>query len=95
MDLGEIGWGNVDWIDVDQDRDHWTSVMNTVIKFLSSCTMGSFSRRTQLHRVNYNKLLLTSPPCRGPSVSIVRLLTNSHVLCLSFKPCMHKTVHKE
>jgi hypothetical protein len=22
-DLGEVGWGGVDWIDVAQDRDRW------------------------------------------------------------------------
>jgi hypothetical protein len=23
MDLGEIGWGGMDWIDLAQDRDQW------------------------------------------------------------------------
>jgi hypothetical protein len=23
MDLGEIGWGDMDWIDLAQDRGHW------------------------------------------------------------------------
>jgi hypothetical protein len=23
MDLREIGWGGMDWIDLDQDRDRW------------------------------------------------------------------------
>jgi hypothetical protein len=31
MDLGEIGWGSVDWIDLAQDRDQWQAVMNVVI----------------------------------------------------------------
>jgi hypothetical protein len=26
MDLGEIGWGVVDWIDLAQDRDKWRSL---------------------------------------------------------------------
>jgi hypothetical protein len=30
MDLGEIGWEVVDWIDVAQDRDQWRALMNTV-----------------------------------------------------------------
>jgi hypothetical protein len=25
MDLGEIGWSGVDWIDLAQDRDKWTA----------------------------------------------------------------------
>jgi hypothetical protein len=24
MDLREIGWGGMDWIDLAQDRDQWT-----------------------------------------------------------------------
>jgi hypothetical protein len=30
MDLGEIGWNGVDWIDVAQDRDQSKAVVNTV-----------------------------------------------------------------
>jgi hypothetical protein len=59
MDLRSMGW--MDWIDPAQDRDQWRAVVNTVMnlrvsqnagKFLSSCTIGSFSRRTQLHEVS-------------------------------------------
>jgi hypothetical protein len=28
MDVLEIGWGSVDWIDLDQDRDKWSVVLN-------------------------------------------------------------------
>jgi hypothetical protein len=28
MDLGEIGFGNVDWIHLAQDRDWWRAVVN-------------------------------------------------------------------
>jgi hypothetical protein len=31
MDLREIGWGNVDWIQLAQDRDRWRALVNTVI----------------------------------------------------------------
>jgi hypothetical protein len=31
MDLREIGWGSVDWIQLAQDRDRWRTVMNTVM----------------------------------------------------------------
>jgi hypothetical protein len=30
MDLREIGWGSMDWIDVAQDRDQWRTLVNTV-----------------------------------------------------------------
>jgi hypothetical protein len=40
IDLREIGWGGMDWIDLVQDRDHWRALVNTI---------GTFSRRAQLH----------------------------------------------
>jgi hypothetical protein len=33
MDLREIGWARVDWIDMPQDRDQWRALMNTVLNF--------------------------------------------------------------
>jgi hypothetical protein len=33
MDLREIGWGGMDWIDVAQDSDHGRALVNTVINF--------------------------------------------------------------
>jgi hypothetical protein len=58
MDIGEIVWDDIDWIDLTQDRDQWRALVNVVKnlqvpyisgEFLSSCTIGSFSRRAQLH----------------------------------------------
>jgi hypothetical protein len=58
MDLREVGWEGRDWIDVDQDRDRWRAYVNAVMnlrvpynagKFSSCRTIGSFSRRAQLH----------------------------------------------
>jgi hypothetical protein len=31
MDLGEIGWGDVDWIGLAQDRDKWRAFVNAVM----------------------------------------------------------------
>jgi hypothetical protein len=31
MDLREIGWGSVDWIQLAQDRDRWWALVNTVL----------------------------------------------------------------
>jgi hypothetical protein len=31
MDLREIGWGGMDWIDLVQDRDQWRTLVNTVM----------------------------------------------------------------
>jgi hypothetical protein len=30
MDLREIGWCGVDWIDLAQDRDQWRALVNTI-----------------------------------------------------------------
>jgi hypothetical protein len=30
IDLREIGWGSMDWIDLPQDRDQWRALVNTV-----------------------------------------------------------------
>jgi hypothetical protein len=29
MDLREIGWDGVDWVDLAQDRDQWRALVNT------------------------------------------------------------------
>jgi hypothetical protein len=59
IDLREIRWDGVDWIDLAQDRDQWRALVNTVMnlrvpynagKFLSGCTIGSFSGRAQLRQ---------------------------------------------
>jgi hypothetical protein len=44
MDLREIGWDGMDWMDLAQDRDQWRAL----VKFLSSCRIGGSSRRAQL-----------------------------------------------
>jgi uncharacterized NAD(P)/FAD-binding protein YdhS len=31
MDLREIGWNGMDWIDVAQDRNKWRALVNTVM----------------------------------------------------------------
>jgi hypothetical protein len=31
MNVREIGWDGVDWIDMAQDRDHWRALVNTVL----------------------------------------------------------------
>jgi hypothetical protein len=58
IDFREIQWVAMDWIDLTQDRNQWRDILNTVMKlrvpyagkFLSSCIIGSFSRRAQLRK---------------------------------------------
>jgi hypothetical protein len=39
MDLREIGWRSVDWIQMAQDRVRWRALVNTVMKFPCSGAM--------------------------------------------------------
>jgi hypothetical protein len=59
IDLREIKWDGIDWIDLAQDSDQWRTPVNTIMnlrvpkdvgKFLSGCTIGSFSRRAHLRK---------------------------------------------
>jgi hypothetical protein len=34
MNLGEVGWGDVDWIGLAQDRDRWRALVNAVLNLL-------------------------------------------------------------
>jgi hypothetical protein len=34
IDLREIGWDGMDWIDLAQDRDQWRALVNTVLNLL-------------------------------------------------------------
>jgi hypothetical protein len=58
IDIREIEWDGRYWNDLVQDRDQWRALVEAVMnlgvlqnagKFLSCCTIGSFSRRPQLH----------------------------------------------
>jgi hypothetical protein len=31
MDLGEVGWSDVDWIGLAQDRNRWRALVNSVL----------------------------------------------------------------
>jgi hypothetical protein len=60
MDFQEIGWGDLHWIDVAQDKVKWRALVNAMMNrcipkrkiFLTSCGMISFSRRTLLRGVS-------------------------------------------
>jgi hypothetical protein len=61
MDLREIGWEDVDWMHLDEDRDQWQAVANRAMNlrfpqqagnFLIRKVIISFSRRTLLRGVN-------------------------------------------
>jgi len=31
MNLQEVGWADLDWIDLDEDRDRWWALVNAVM----------------------------------------------------------------
>jgi hypothetical protein len=43
MDLVEVGWGDVDWIGLAQDRDRWRAVVNSVLKLRVPLNAGKLS----------------------------------------------------
>jgi hypothetical protein len=42
MDLKEVGWGSVDWIDMAQDRDRWRAVVSAVMNLRVTQNAGNF-----------------------------------------------------
>jgi hypothetical protein len=61
MDFLEIGWGDVDWIGLAQDRDKWRALVNAVMnlrvpqnagKLSSGYMIGGLSSSSQFHRVS-------------------------------------------
>jgi hypothetical protein len=61
MDLGEVGWGNVDWIGLAMDRNRWTALVNSILnlrvpsnagKLSSGVTSSGLSSSVQLHIIS-------------------------------------------
>jgi hypothetical protein len=41
IDFGELGSGDMDWIDLAQDRDQWIALVNTVMSLRVPQNLGS------------------------------------------------------
>jgi hypothetical protein len=61
MDLGEVGWADVDLIGLAQDRSRWRALLNSVMNLRVPCNVGKLSSgltssglssSVQLHRVS-------------------------------------------
>jgi hypothetical protein len=61
MNLGEVVWGDVDWIALAQDRNRWRTLVNSVLNFRvprnagklsSGLTSSGLSSSAQLHTVS-------------------------------------------
>jgi hypothetical protein len=57
MDLGEVGWGDVDWIGMAQDTNRRRTLMNSVLKLrvpkIAGKLWSGLSSSAQLHRISY------------------------------------------
>jgi hypothetical protein len=42
MDLREVGWGDMDWINLAQDRDRWRDLVNVAMNFQVPENAGNF-----------------------------------------------------
>jgi hypothetical protein len=69
MDLGEMGWGDVDWIGLALDRNRWRALVNSVLNFRvprnagklsSGVTSSGLWSSAQLHIVSYFKRISKS-----------------------------------
>jgi hypothetical protein len=58
MDFREIGWGDMDWIDLAEDRDQWSALVNMVMNLNN----WRLLKRAQLHGVS----LVSEPFLRSP-----------------------------
>jgi hypothetical protein len=43
MDLGEVGWGDVDWIGLAKDRNRWRALVNSVLNLRLPQNAGKLS----------------------------------------------------
>jgi hypothetical protein len=43
MNLGEVGWGDVDWIGLAKDRNMWRAVVNSVLNIRAPRNFGKLS----------------------------------------------------
>jgi hypothetical protein len=57
--LGEVGWGDVDWIGLAQDRNRWRALENSVMNFRVGKLSSGLTSSAQPHRVSYNDAVLS------------------------------------
>jgi hypothetical protein len=51
MDLRELGWDGIDWIDLSQDRNQWRALVNTVMNLSGSIKCWEFLELLHIWRL--------------------------------------------
>jgi hypothetical protein len=59
MDLVEVGWGDVDWIALAQDRDKWRTLVNWVLNLRVPLNAGKLSSVLPTRDLSSSAQLLT------------------------------------
>jgi hypothetical protein len=48
VDLGELEWGDVDWIGLSQDRNRWRALVDSVLNLRVPSILGNYRVALQL-----------------------------------------------
>jgi hypothetical protein len=105
MDLGEVGWGDVDWIGLALDRNRWRALMNSILnlrvlwnagKLWSGLTSSGLSSTLVTRCINRDiacslERAVLSPSCRR-SVNYLITPVKSRLLIREVKDVI-KTPH--
>jgi hypothetical protein len=63
LDLGEVGWGDVDWIGLAQDRNRWRAFVNSVLSLWVPWHAGRFSSGGTMGVVSIELVCSSSQSC--------------------------------
>jgi hypothetical protein len=62
MDLVEVGWDDVGWIGLAQDRDRWRALVNSILNFVFHKMVGNYrvSKQVEISREVFSSMELVS-----------------------------------
>jgi hypothetical protein len=89
MDLGEVGWGDVDWIGLAQGRDRWKALVNSVFNLrvpLYAGTKGSEAKQSKAIPVTGRPSLYCCETSRIRHCLDNRLIEGAEVVSLTCWP---------
>jgi hypothetical protein len=100
MDLREIGWGSVDWMQLAQDRDRWRAVVSAVMN-LRVLALRSYlatvclPQGTRLFTTNNLLILSCSTPLSGSVYQCVVFDWGSIRVCITSVPVLKHSPWKD